>query len=119
MVDPRYKYQFDLNPLRKLDKDYHVTFGGYDYVINVCGGLVEDVGCDKSSGVGSCQTKPSDSAFTSVPAGRLVIIYFFSIQLLSVLLGHLFFSSPPQRPMNSHFEGFLSQIFSITFIFLP
>ena len=33
---------------------------------------------------------------------------------LSVLLGHLFFSSLPQRPMTSDFEGFPSQILSIT-----
>ena len=86
MVDPRYKYQFDLNPLRKLDKDYHVTFGGYDYVINVCGALVEDVGCDKSSGVGSCQTKPSDTAFTSVPAGRIVFYFFFAFNFCQFCL---------------------------------
>ena len=31
---------------------------------------------------------------------------FFSVRLLSVLLGHSVFSSPPQRPMTSDFEGF-------------
>ena len=31
---------------------------------------------------------------------------FFSIHLLSVLRGHSVFSSPPQRPMSSDFEGF-------------
>ena len=40
-----------------------------------------------------------------------------SVRLLSVLRGHTFFSSPPQWPMKD-FEGFLSQILSITFIFL-
>ena len=30
----------------------------------------------------------------------------FSVRLLSVLCGHSFFSSPPQRPMTSDFEGF-------------
>ena len=39
---------------------------------------------------------------------------FFSVRLLSVLRGHSFFSSPPQRPMTSDFEGFLYQILSIT-----
>ena len=39
---------------------------------------------------------------------------FFSVRLLSVLCGHSVFSSPPQRPMNSDFEGFLYQILSIT-----
>ena len=38
----------------------------------------------------------------------------FSVRLLSVLRGHSFFH---QRPMTSDFEGFLSQILSITFIF--
>ena len=31
---------------------------------------------------------------------------FFSVRLLSVLRGHSVFSSPPQRPMTSNFEGF-------------
>ena len=31
---------------------------------------------------------------------------YFSVRLLSVLRGYSFFSSPPQRPMNSDFEGF-------------
>mgnify|MGYP007091378552 CR=1 FL=1 len=40
--------------------------------------------------------------------------FLFSVRLLSVLRGHSFFSSPPQRPMTSDFKGFLSQILSIT-----
>ena len=32
--------------------------------------------------------------------------YFFSVRLLSVLRGYSFFSSPPQGPMTSDFEGF-------------
>ena len=40
---------------------------------------------------------------------------FFSVRLLLVLRGHSIFSSPPQRPMTSDFEGFLYQILSITF----
>ena len=36
----------------------------------------------------------------------LVTHFFFSVRLLSVLRGHLFFSSPSQRPMTSDFEGF-------------
>ena len=31
---------------------------------------------------------------------------FFGVRLLSVLRGHSVFSSPPQRPMTSDFEGF-------------
>ena len=42
--------------------------------------------------------------------------FFFSVRLLSVLCGHSFFSSPPQRPMTSDFEVFLHQILYITFI---
>ena len=30
---------------------------------------------------------------------------FFSVPLLSVLRGHCFFPSPPQRPMTSDFKG--------------
>ena len=44
-----------------------------------------------------------------------LFVLFFSVWLLSVLRGHSVFSSPPQRPMTSDFEGFLSQILSITF----
>ena len=44
----------------------------------------------------------------------LFLFLFFSFRLLSVLRGHSFFSSPPQRPMTSDFEGFLYQILSIT-----
>ena len=43
-----------------------------------------------------------------------VFFVFFSVRLLSVLCGHSFLSSPPQRPMTSDFEGFLYQILSIT-----
>ena len=38
---------------------------------------------------------------------------FFSVRLLSVLRDHAVFSSPPQRPMTSDFEGFVYQILSI------
>ena len=47
-----------------------------------------------------------------------VFCVFFSVPLLSVLRDHLFFSSPPQQPMTSDFEGFLSQILSIIFFVL-
>ena len=33
------------------------------------------------------------------------VFLFFSVRLVSVLRGHSFFSSPPQRPMPSDFEG--------------
>ena len=33
-------------------------------------------------------------------------LYFFSVRLLSVLRGHSFYSSPPQRPMTFDYEGF-------------
>ena len=36
----------------------------------------------------------------------VVVFVFFSVRLLSVLRGHSFFSSPPQRPMTSDFERF-------------
>ena len=55
-----------------------------------------------------CPLKINDSIF----------INFFSVRLLSFLRGHSVFSSPPQRPMTSDFEGFLSQILSITFLMI-
>ena len=39
-------------------------------------------------------------------AKYVVFCLFFSVRLLSVLRGHSVFSSPPQRPMTSDFEGF-------------
>ena len=45
-----------------------------------------------------------------------VFFSFFSVWLSSVLRGHSVFSSPPQRPMTSDFEGFLYQILSITLL---
>ena len=44
--------------------------------------------------------------------------YFFSVQLVLVLHGHSLFSSPPQRPMTSHFEGFYIPDF-IHYIYFP
>ena len=44
--------------------------------------------------------------------------YFFSVRLLSVLRGHSFFSSSPQRPMTSDFEGLSIPDF-IHYIYLP
>ena len=49
---------------------------------------------------------------------RVSFFVFFSVRLLSVLRDHSVFSSPPQQPMTSDFEGFLSQILSITFFVL-
>ena len=54
------------------------------------------------------------------------ILFYFFILLYIFLAFNLFvgsawsfgFSSPPQLPMTSVFEGFLYQILSITFIFL-
>ena len=44
--------------------------------------------------------------------------FFFSVRLLSVLRGHSVFSSPPQRPMTSDFEGFSIPDF-IHYIYFP
>ena len=42
----------------------------------------------------------------------------FNVRLLSVLHGHAVFSSPPQRPMTSDFEGFSIPDF-IHYIYFP
>ena len=54
--------------------------------------------------VSSCDLCPFRSSFCFV---------FISVRLLSVLRGHSFFSSSPQRTMTSDLEGFLYQILSI------
>ena len=60
------------------------------------------------------------SAFeTNLHKTKVCSLDFFSVRLLSVLRGHSVFSTPPQRPMTSDFEGFLSQIVSITFYSYP
>jgi len=48
--------------------------------------------------------------------GRFFYIFFLNLafDFLSVLRGHSVFSSTPQWPMTSDFEGFLYQILSIT-----
>ena len=46
------------------------------------------------------------------------LFLFFSNRLLLVLRGHSFFSSPPQRPMTSDFEGFFIPDF-IHYIYFP
>ena len=46
------------------------------------------------------------------------IFSFFSFRLLSVLRVHSVFSSPPQRPMTSDFEGFSIPVF-IHYIYFP
>jgi len=56
--------------------------------------------------------------YTSLNYLRIFILYFFSVRLLSVLRGHSFFSSPPQRPVISDFEGFSIPDF-IHYIYFP
>ena len=50
--------------------------------------------------------------------GHSFLVFFLSIRLLSVLRGHSFFLSPPQRPMTSDFEGFPIPDF-IHYIYFP
>ncbi|XP_052242423.1 cation-independent mannose-6-phosphate receptor-like [Dreissena polymorpha] len=71
VIEPRYGYQFDLTSLIKKDGDYHVKSGDYDYIVNVCGPLVNPAVCGtNASGVGACQTKPSSNPlFVPVNAG--------------------------------------------------
>ena len=69
------------------------------------------------------EAQPWTNCFEKVLLARIIysVLAFIlfkrinSVRLVSVLRGHSVFSSPPQRPMISDFEGFLSQILSITF----
>ena len=47
-----------------------------------------------------------------------VVVFCFLLILASVLRGHSFFSSPPQRPKTSDFEGFSTPDF-IHYIYFP
>ena len=51
----------------------------------------------------NCPFSGSDHALTFL--GVWIFLFFLAFNLLSVLLGHLVFSSPPQRPITSDFEG--------------
>ena len=59
-----------------------------------------------------------------VAGTRCMVLYgqvctnLFSVRLLSVLHGHSFFSSPPQRPVTCDFEGFSIPDF-IHYIYFP
>ena len=44
------------------------------------------------------------------------VFVFFSVRLLLVLRGHSVFSSPPQRPMSSHFEGFFYPVHLFSYL---
>ena len=48
----------------------------------------------------------------------IITLIFFSVRLLSVLCGHSVFSTPPQWPMTSDFEGFSIPDF-IHYIYFP
>ena len=48
----------------------------------------------------------------------LLFLFFLIVRLLSVLRGHWFFSSPPQRPMTSDLERFSIPDF-IHYIYFP
>ena len=50
----------------------------------------------------SCLTK---NLYINIPF-FIFLFFYFSVRLFSVLRGHSVFSSPPQRPMTSDFEGF-------------
>ena len=60
------------------------------------------------------------SMLSSLNNRRNIMMYFIfcSVRLLSVLRGHSGFSSPPQRPMTSDFEGFSIPDF-IHYIYSP
>ena len=76
---------------------------------------------DVSTGKTNCVTK-FEYRIEYYPLNKLnpteVFCFVFSVRLLSVLRDHSFFSSPPQQPMTSDFQGFLSQILSIIFFVL-
>ncbi|XP_047488186.1 cation-independent mannose-6-phosphate receptor-like isoform X1 [Penaeus chinensis] len=79
--DPLYGNVYDLNPLRNQMKDYNVTDGEHDYLINICGPLVSKCKGEGQSGV--CQIK-GDEQFSGGMAtsnitfndGTLVMNYY-------------------------------------------
>ncbi|XP_045197868.2 cation-independent mannose-6-phosphate receptor-like isoform X2 [Mercenaria mercenaria] len=68
VVDPLYKYEFDLNVL--ATSDYHVAVGDEEYIISVCKHLTDTSVCGTDSGAGVCRTKPHDTNFHPVNTGK-------------------------------------------------
>nr|XP_053644748.1 cation-independent mannose-6-phosphate receptor-like isoform X1 [Cherax quadricarinatus] len=54
VVDPLYENLYDLNPLRNENKDYNITDGEHNYLVNLCGPLVTSC---KGGTSGICQIK--------------------------------------------------------------
>ena len=69
-MEPLFNFEFNLNPLRKAATDYHVRYGDYEYVLNVCGPLNEGGVCGGQT-TAACQRKPNDDSFTAIDAGGL------------------------------------------------
>ena len=59
-----------------------------------------------SSGLPLLTINPLKRLNQNEQSAFLLFCLFFRVRLLSVLLGHSVFSSPPQQPMTSDFEGF-------------
>ena len=77
VTEPLYNYQFNLNTLRKAGNDdwsVEVTSGSdnYIYLLNVCDRLNSGKEECADSKVGACQTKPSDTSFKPVNAGKFL-----------------------------------------------
>ncbi|XP_042211767.1 cation-independent mannose-6-phosphate receptor-like isoform X2 [Homarus americanus] len=82
VVDPLYKYQYDLNPLRNSEKDYKISDGENDYLINLCGPLVSPCTGEKGKS-GVCQVKGSDEysgglATSNVTFNKAMLIMNFN-----------------------------------------
>nr|XP_045597766.1 LOW QUALITY PROTEIN: cation-independent mannose-6-phosphate receptor-like [Procambarus clarkii] len=58
VMDPLYKNLFDLNPLRNKIKDYNITDGVHNYLINLCGPLLSSCKGENTSGI--CQVKGNE-----------------------------------------------------------
>ncbi|XP_067900725.1 cation-independent mannose-6-phosphate receptor [Heterodontus francisci] len=68
--DPEAGFLFDLSPLTKQNGSYQVKSEKYDFFLNVCGNVSQDV-CGENSG--ACQVAPLNKQFWSlgVPNSRL------------------------------------------------
>ncbi|XP_012940789.1 cation-independent mannose-6-phosphate receptor [Aplysia californica] len=55
VIDPLYNFEFDLSPLRKTTNNYKVKGDEYEFLLNVCGPLVNGPGSCSGAHVGACQ----------------------------------------------------------------
>lgn len=75
VVDPLYNFEFDFSTLRRSSDNYNVTGGGYQFLLNVCGPLVNGPGPCGEGSVSACQTGASLQTPIKIGTALFVSVY--------------------------------------------